>query len=85
MRDLRLKRGFTLREPAAASSRHSVCCDRSASNVKSSELATVRFETGPGEQAQVDYGQLLVWIGAPSPEILSEPHLVGTGSHSRGF
>jgi hypothetical protein len=48
-------------------------------------LATVRFETGPGEQAQVDYGQLLVWIGAPSPEILSEPHLVGTGSHSRGF
>jgi transposase len=31
---------------------------------KWSELATVRFETGPGEQAQVDYGQLLVWIGA---------------------
>jgi len=29
-----------------------------------SELATVRFETGPGEQAQVDYGQLRVWIGA---------------------
>jgi transposase len=28
-----------------------------------SELATVRFETGPGEQAQVDYGQLRVWIG----------------------
>jgi transposase len=28
-----------------------------------SELATVRFETGPGEQAQVDYGQLGVWIG----------------------
>jgi transposase len=28
-----------------------------------SELATVRFETGPGEQAQVDYGQLWVWIG----------------------
>lgn len=25
---------------------------------KWSELATVRFETGPGEQAQVDYGQL---------------------------
>ena len=31
---------------------------------KWSELATVRFETGPGEQAQVDYGQLWVWIGA---------------------
>jgi transposase len=31
---------------------------------KWSELATVRFETGPGEQAQVDYGQLGVWIGA---------------------
>jgi transposase len=28
-----------------------------------SELATVRFETGPGEQAQVDYGQLHVYIG----------------------
>jgi transposase len=26
-------------------------------------LATVRFETGPGEQAQVDFGQLRVWIG----------------------
>jgi transposase len=23
----------------------------------------VRFETEPGEQAQVDYGQLRVWIG----------------------
>ena len=31
---------------------------------KWSELATVRFETGPGEQAQVDYGQIWVWIGA---------------------
>lgn len=30
---------------------------------KWAELATVRFETGPGEQAQVDYGQLRVWIG----------------------
>jgi transposase len=27
------------------------------------EAATMRFETGPGEQAQVDYGQLQVWIG----------------------
>jgi transposase len=27
-------------------------------------LATVRFETGPGEQAQVDYGQLRIWLGA---------------------
>ena len=24
--------------------------------------ATMRFETGPGEQAQVDFGQLQVWI-----------------------
>jgi transposase len=24
--------------------------------------ATVRFETGPGEQAQIDFGQLQVWI-----------------------
>jgi len=30
---------------------------------KWSELATMRFETEPGEQAQVDYGQLQVWIG----------------------
>lgn len=30
---------------------------------KWSELATTRFETEPGEQAQVDYGQLQVWIG----------------------
>ena len=34
-----------------------------------SELATVRFETGPGEQAQVDYGQLWVWIGAQAEKI----------------
>ena len=26
-------------------------------------VATIRFETGPGEQAQVDFGQLRVWIG----------------------
>lgn len=25
-------------------------------------MATVRYETGPGEQAQVDFGQLHVWI-----------------------
>lgn len=30
---------------------------------KWSELATVRFESGPGERAQVDYGQPQVWIG----------------------
>jgi transposase len=34
-----------------------------------SELATVRFETGPGEQAQVDYGQLRVWIGAQPEKV----------------
>lgn len=27
-------------------------------------VATVRFETAPGQQAQVDFGQLRVWIGA---------------------
>lgn len=26
-------------------------------------MATVRYETAPGEQAQVDWGQTLVWIG----------------------
>lgn len=26
-------------------------------------MATVRYETGPGEQAQVDFGQLRLWIG----------------------
>ncbi len=34
-----------------------------------SELATIRFETGPGEQAQVDYGQLWVWIGAQAEKV----------------
>ena len=28
--------------------------------------ATVRFETAPGQQAQVDFGQLRVWIGEPA-------------------
>src|SRR5258708_16380131 len=27
------------------------------------EVATVRYETGPGEQAQVDWGMIGVWIG----------------------
>lgn len=27
------------------------------------ELSTVRFETGPGEQAQVDWGSMLVYLG----------------------
>lgn len=36
---------------------------------KWSELATVRFETAPGEQAQVDYGQLWVWIGAQPEKV----------------
>jgi transposase len=27
------------------------------------ELATMRYETGPGEQAQVDWGMIGVWIG----------------------
>lgn len=34
-----------------------------------SELATVRFETSPGEQAQVDYGQLWVWIGSQREKV----------------
>jgi transposase len=33
------------------------------------ELATVRFETEPGEQAQVDFGQLTLWIGE-QPEVV---------------
>ena len=36
---------------------------------KWSELATVRFETGPGDQAQVDYGQLRVWIAEQSETV----------------
>ena len=36
---------------------------------KWSELATMRFETGPGEQAQVDYGQLKIWIGAQREKV----------------
>jgi hypothetical protein len=27
------------------------------------ELAAIRFETDPGEQAQIDFGQLTLWIG----------------------
>lgn len=27
------------------------------------ELATMRFETGPGEQAQVDWGMIGIWLG----------------------
>jgi Homeodomain-like domain len=45
---------------------------------KWSELATVRFETGPGEQAQVDYGQLWVWIGTQfgeGPSVRVHPEL----------
>ena len=32
-------------------------------------MATVRYETGPGEQAQVDFGQLHVWIGEPRERV----------------
>lgn len=32
-------------------------------------VATVRDETGPGEQAQVDFGQLQVWIGPGSERV----------------
>jgi transposase len=32
-------------------------------------VATVRYETGPGEQAQVDFGQLHVWIGDRSERV----------------
>lgn len=31
--------------------------------VAARQQATVRFETGPGEQAQVDFGQRRLWIG----------------------
>ncbi|MGQ0665968.1 MAG: hypothetical protein ACT4O4_02950 [Nitrospiraceae bacterium] len=32
-------------------------------------LATIRFETHPGEQAQVDFGQTRVWIGEQGEEV----------------
>lgn len=32
-------------------------------------MATVRYETGPGEQAQVDFGQLRIWIGEGSERV----------------
>lgn len=31
---------------------------------RNAESSTVRFETGPGEQAQVDWGSVWVWLGA---------------------
>lgn len=45
-----------------------------------SELATMRYETGPGEQGQVDFGQTKLWIG----ETLERVHLfVFTLGYSR--
>jgi transposase len=32
-------------------------------------VATVRYETGPGEQAQVDFGQLRIWLGERSERV----------------
>lgn len=32
-------------------------------------LATIRFETAPGQQAQVDFGQTQVWIGEQGEEV----------------
>ena len=31
--------------------------------VRWAAVATIRYETGPGEQAQVDFGQLRIWLG----------------------
>src|SRR5258708_6193889 len=47
-------------EGSARSVRRSVEGQREAARP---EVATVRFETGPGEQAQVDWGMINVWIG----------------------
>jgi transposase len=33
------------------------------------EGPTVRFETGPGEQAQVDWGSLRLWVGEQSVRV----------------
>lgn len=40
--------------------------------------ATVRFETGPGEQAQLDFDQIWVWIGAErvAAQLLTQPKLL---------
>jgi hypothetical protein len=43
------------------------------------EVATVRFETGPGEQAQVDWGMINVWIG----ELRIKVHLLRCRDASR--
>lgn len=32
-------------------------------DARQATVATMRYETGPGEQARVDFGQLHVWIG----------------------
>jgi hypothetical protein len=48
-----------------------------------SELATVRFETGPGEQAQVDYGQLLVFIGKQRETVQLFAGLLRVGTRGR--
>jgi len=37
--------------------------------VRWAQVATVRYETGPGEQAQVDFGQLRIWLGERSERV----------------
>ncbi len=31
--------------------------------LRAADLASVRFDTGPGQQTQIDFGQRQVWIG----------------------
>jgi transposase len=45
--------------------------------------ATVRFETGPGEQAQVDFGQVRVWIG--DARVANQSFVMTLGYSRRSF
>ena len=48
--------------------------------LRAAEVATVRFETAPGEQLQIDFGETRVWIG---PERVRVRLFVATLGYSR--
>jgi transposase len=56
-----------------------VVADRRREN-RAAAVATVRYETTPGKQMQVDFGQKKVWVGVA---LVTVHVLVATLSYSR--